>query len=535
MGMAALVGCLWALPFLFTAFAGIAWFIPMILLLIAGSSSRFNHFQMGYVIGLYFNLIALYWLLFIPVRVGAISGWLVLSAYCALYPAAWVYFCWRMLPSPKKPFQNPALFSELLNRLNAMTWLQRQLWALVGAISWTSAEMLQAHLLTGFPWNLLAISQVEMLPLIQLASFTGVYGVSFLVAWVSLTLGLAIASIAAQPGQPWIWWGRDILPAGVILLVVWALGFQRIQNAPPTSQRLRVALIQPSVSQMIIWEGSQKEERFKELLRLSEAALALQPDLLIWPESGLPSGLEAPERVAQFVRENQLPLIFNEVDHSVRPDATEPLYYNAAFLMNQDGEIVDRAHKHQLVMFGEYTPLAKTFPILGSLSPVGTGFARGEKPGILKIDELSVTVGILICFEDAFPSLAREAAQRNPDFLVNLTNDAWFGDSKAQWQHARGAAFRAIENNLPLVRCTNNGITCWIDSYGRIQVGDIDSPDDVYKKGFKVIGVPIQHPAASNETRYRQDGDLFGWSCVSISLALLLVRELFRLRGSSYV
>lgn len=396
-------------------------------------------------------------------------------------------------------------------------------------MGWVSVEVSQAHLFTGFPWNFLAVSQVEMLPLIQLAAWTGVYGVSFLVAWVSLSLGLAVAAIAARPGHPWVW-GREILPAGLALAVVWMGGFQRIQNAPQTADRLRIALIQPSVEQRLIWQGEGKEERFAALLALSEAALAAlpRPDLLIWPESGLPAALERQEeRVAEFIRKKRVPLIFNAIDSSQPSPSSQALYHNTAFLMNRNGRILGKAHKRRLVMFGEYIPLANKFPFLKALSPIGEGYAPGEEPGVLKLDAPPIAVGALICFEDAFPSLAREAAQRNPDFLVNLTNAAWFGEGKAQWQQARGAVFRAVETGLPLIRCTNNGITCWIDPYGRLRAGPMESPEDAYKKGFQVAEVSLSHPPP---THYLREGDLFGWGCVFASFVLLLLREGFRLR-----
>jgi len=532
------VGCLWAVPYLTPLGAGIAWFIPGLLLLIAGARTRLNPFQMGFMSGLYFHLTALYWLLFIPVKIGAVIGWLTLSAYCALYPALWCFFCWRMLSAPSKSKTQPLDISHLFTRLAAMNWAQRQIWALVGATSWTSMEMLQSHLLTGFPWNLLGISQIDLLPLVQLASVTGVYGVSFLVAWISLALLLAIGQIASQPGQP-LFWSRELLPAGTILVLVTTLGFQHIQTSRASTDKparlIRLALIQPSVDQTVIWEGREPEKRFEELLRLSTDALEHNPDLLVWPESALPSSLSSPERVSQFIKNNQIPLIFNEIDVSLPTTNGNRKLFNAAFLMNDQGVVIDRAHKHQLVMFGEYTPWAGTFPFLSKLSPIGQGFSRGEKPGILHLDSPDLKIGTLICFEDAFPSLAREAAKQNPDLIVNLTNDAWFGQSQAQWQHARAAAFRAIETGIPLVRCTNNGITCWIDPFGRIRTGTIESPDDVYKKSYKVLEITL--PSKSSErpyTQYVQDGDFFGWLCVSISFALLFVRELFRIRGSNH-
>ncbi len=532
--LAGIVGILWALPYLLPLMAGLAWFCPALLVLIAGSSNRLNPFQMGYLSGLYFNLAALYWFLNMPVFGAGILSWLCLSAYCALFPAAWALFCWRMLPSVRPSKLAPSPLNQLFCRLVAMNWLQRQLWALTGAAGWVAVEMLQSHLFTGFPWNLLAVSQIEMIPVIQLASITGVYGVSFLVCWVSISLLLAIGQIANIPGQPFAW-SREILPAGLVLVIIASVGFHRIQSAPKPSRNLRLALVQPSVDQTVIWEGTFAEERTEELLRLSEQALTHKPHLLVWPESALPASRDSQNIVTRFTSENGIPLIFNDLEIEETKDPETPLYFNSVFLVNGRGQLVGSARKRHLVMFGEYTPFAKQFPVLDSLSPIGSSLSSGTEPGILELQQPSLSIGLLVCFEDAFPSLARDLAREKPDLLVNLTNDAWFGRSLAQWQHAKVAAFRAIETGLPLVRCSNNGITCWIDPYGRMNLGDLETPEDVYKSSFKVVNVPLpENDPDKSTTRYVSDGDLFGWLCVSIAFALLFVRELFRVHGSSH-
>ena len=532
--LAGITGCLWATPYLTSFGAGIAWIVPGLLVLIAGISPRLSPFQMGFLVGLYFNLTALYWLLFMPVRIAAIVAWLALSAYCAIYPALWSIFCWRMLPSPSTRQRAPRPFTQLFHRLSTMSWPQRQIWALIGATAWTSVEMLQSHLFTGFPWNLLGISQVELLPLIQLASVTGVYGVSFMVAWISLSLLLAIAQIANDPGKP-LSWSREVLPAGTILAIIVSLGFSRIQASFATRGSLRLALVQPSVSQTIIWAGTDAESRITELFRLSAASMEHAPDLLLWPESGLPSMENVAERVSNFVRQHQVPLVFNDLELEQSADGNSRKIFNSAFLMNQAGQLIDSSRKRQLVLFGEYTPFANRFPFLDSLSPIGMSLSQGTEPGLLTLESLQLTMGTLICFEDAFPALGRDTAQLNPDFLVNLTNDAWFGESQAQWQHAHAATFRAIETGLPLIRCANNGITCWIDPFGRLQVGTPSTPRDVYKPGYKIMDIPMRKVSADSElTQYARDGDLFGWMCVCVSFALLFIRELFRMKGSTH-
>src|SRR5205823_6890990 len=124
-------------------------------------------------------------------------------------------------------------------------------------------------------------------------------------------------------------------------------------------------------------------------------------------------------------------------------------------------------HKQELVIFGEYIPLEHSLPFIKYLTPIPGSFAAGTEPTQFHIGDAIISP--LICFEDTFPHVARKAARDDTDFLVNLTNDGWFGDSAEQWQHEANAIFRSVENGIPLVRCANNGITCWIDGRGRVR------------------------------------------------------------------
>src|SRR5208282_878522 len=127
---------------------------------------------------------------------------------------------------------------------------------------------------------------------------------------------------------------------------------------------------------------------------------------------------------------------------------------------------------------------------------------------------------VLICFEDMFPQEARQHVQPDTDFLINLTNDGWFGDGAAQRQQAAGALFRAIENGVPLVRCANNGLTCWIDPQGRMREIE-DQGGSIYGPGFITPAIPLRSPGERAQTYYNRHGDLFGWDCCAVSGLLL--------------
>jgi len=171
-------------------------------------------------------------------------------------------------------------------------------------------------------------------------------------------------------------------------------------------------------------------------------------------------------------------------------------------------------------------------PFFKWFTPVQGGFTPGDRAVQFHIPGLDVQTSVLICFEDIFPARAREYAKADTDFLVNLTNNGWFGESAAQWQHAATAIFRAVENGLPLIRSANNGLSCWVDARGRMRDIFRDASGRVYGPGHMTIEVPL--PAAGqtrSPTFYNEHGDIFGSACVAaaallLSLGLLQTRRL---------
>ncbi len=164
------------------------------------------------------------------------------------------------------------------------------------------------------------------------------------------------------------------------------------------------------------------------------------------------------------------------------------------------------------MIFGEYIPLVRWLPFLRWLTPVGDGFTPGDRVVPFNLTGLGASISPLICFEDAFPQEARSHAGPDTDFLVNLTNDGWFGDGPEQKQHAEMAVFRAVENGVPLVRCTNNGLTCWIDAQGRIREIH-ETGGSIYGPGFIAPEIPLRGPDRGR-TFYNQHGDWLGGGAV---------------------
>jgi len=553
--LAIVAGLLLAAAFPKIGIAGFAWIAPGLMVAAALRKSGWESFRIGYVAGLAHYLASLYWLLLIPYRwqgipLGPAAGWLALSAFMALFPATWV---WAM-----SKVQSPTSFVKSTPEVGkpkvqaaetdgygvptadagphgisvfATSWLFRAMWSLYGAAAWVGMEMVIARIFGGFPWNLLGDSLYRITPLIQIASITGVYGVSFLAVWTSLSILCAAVKMFRTPTGRSVWLAEIFLPM-LTVAILFALGSYRIMHGPISARTLQVAFVQPSIPQSLIWDESMDDERFRDLLQLSERALTNKIDLLLWPEAAVPKKLrwdkETYEAVTGLAREHHVWMIIGADDKEFRPGAksTEDIdYYNSSFLISPEGRIVRGYRKRALVIFGEYIPLEHVLPLFKWFTPVQGGFTPGERAIPFELDTLRAKTSVLICYEDTFPHLAREYVESDTDFLVNLTNNGWFGEGAAQWQHAAAALFRAVENGRPLVRCANNGLTCWVDQFGRLREIFHDARGTIYGPGYMTAEVPL---LASGEGRgttfYNLHGDVFGWSCVCVTGLMFISR-----------
>jgi len=517
---AVIAGLLLTLAFPKWNVAGLAWIAPGLLLFSASGQNGKRAFRLGYAAGFTHSLTSLSWLLFIPFPAGAVVGWLALSLYLALYSATWVWLCWKISPGRLSQPQNSGRTSA--EQFLATTWWQRARWVFFCAAIWVALEMIRAWFLSGFPWNPLGASQFRMLPLIQIASVTGVYGVSFLAVWFSVSLAMVLARLACQPGAGWACVVEVRLPL-IGLLLVTVFGVSKLTRPNPVERELNVALVQPGIPQTLIWDHSQDGARFDKVIELSKLALAGKPDLLIWPESAMPNFTEDNfNAITNLIATHKVWMILGADDAEPRQAATGKRdydYFNAAFFFDPSGRLVTSYRKQHLVIFGEYLPGARWFPFLRGIIPIPGDFVPGDRFIPFQLTGPRARLSTLICFEDVFPGLARRAAADDLDFLLNLTNDGWFGESAAQWQQAASAVFRAVENGLPLVRCTNNGLTCWIDARGAM-LGILGTEGKaVYAPGFLSAKIPLPGETQKREpTFYNRYGDWFGWGCLVLSV-----------------
>jgi apolipoprotein N-acyltransferase len=520
-------GLLMAASFPNIGMAGLAWLAPGLMLFAGAGLSGWQAFRVGYLAGLMFWAVALYWLLLIPFPAGAVAGWAALSAYLASYCGVWVWLCWKLAPGSKSP-AHPVIFSDSLRAIAECSWSRRLGWTVTAALAWVALEMVMARLLSGFPWNFAGVSQYRLTPLIQIASVTGVYGVSFLLVWFSVSLGCALILLARQPFARAVWLRELALPM-ITVALVFSYGFQRLGPEQDDVPTLKIAMIQPSIPQLLIWNPEEDEPRFEALMQLSREALQHQPDLLVWPEAALPGFTEARFiALTNMIADHRVWMVFGADDFELREGpggVWQTNYYNSSFLFHPGGGYVASYHKRRLVIFGEYIPLGRWLPFMRYLTPVQGGFTPGDQVVRFDLPPLQTSMKILICFEDVFPHYTREYVDPDTDILLNLTNNGWFRESAAHWQHAISALFRAVENGIPLVRCTNNGLTCWIDRHGRMREVFRGPGGSIYEPGYLISEVPLRAAGgAVPPTFYRRYGDWFGWAAVLVTAGLFGVQ-----------
>ncbi len=533
--VAAAAGLLLALAFPQPGWSGLAWVAPGMILLAAAGLPSAGRFRVGWVAGLAAYLGSLRWLLAIPFPSGAVAAWLALGAYCALYPAVW---CWLVGWGPavagaddpdRRGPGDPGLIGPWRDalRFHALRpWGVRAGMALAAAVVWVGLEMVRGRFLSGFPWNFLGLTQWRQPALMQTAAFAGIHGVSFLVCWGSAALMGGFLVVGFRPRERWLWTGELRVPV-LVILVAAGLGYRRIlatrraeAEAPPSTAT--VALIQPSIRQTLLWDPAADATSFGTARRLTGQALAMEPDLLVWPEGAFGLDADRFREVTGMLSGGRTWWVFGAEDLEERPDGGRTVF-NAAFLAGPGPE--DRAvyHKRRLVIFGEYVPLERWLPFLRWLTPIGGGFGRGTAPGRFQAGPGGPVASPVICFEDVFPHGTRDHVRPDTDFLLELTNDGWFGHGSAQWQHAAMAAFRAVENGVPVVRATNNGLTGWFDALGVERARLRDAAGGVYGEGWLLVTVPRAGGAA--RTWYHARGDVLGWLCVAALVPAVALRR----------
>ncbi|MEM9223597.1 MAG: apolipoprotein N-acyltransferase, partial [Pseudomonadota bacterium] len=329
--------------------------------------------------------------------------------------------------------------------------------ALALTVSFT--EWLRSFVLTGFPWNAAGVGVTQSSLMSQSAAVVGVNGLAFVVVLFG-----ALPAALAERRSRWL-----AAPVGIILAAMTTFGILRLLTEPPSQpDALRVRVVQPSVPQHLKWDPVHRDTIWRRLLTLSDNGNRDGPaDVVVWPETAVPFLYRTPSIAQRELAAVLMPatmLITGAAE--VTQTATGPRTFNTVLVLNPSGDLVARYDKSHLVPFGEYVPFAELLSALGfsALAAGNASFVAGPEPQTISVPELP-PFQPLVCYEVIFPHLRSEDPAR---WIVNVTNDAWFGVTPGPRQHLRHSRLRAVERGLPVVRAANTGISAIIDASGRV-------------------------------------------------------------------
>ena len=496
--LAVLSGALLALSFPKFGHSAFGW-IALAPLLVALSYRRQTvrrSVALGLIAGFIYFAGTLYWFVVTLTTFGGLSTPLAVFAaamgiaYLALYPALFAVIQARLVRALGTPG------------------------VLLAPAVWVATEMARTYSPLDFPWELLGYSQATVLPMAQITSVVGVYGLSALVASVSTAAAYAALDRSARR------W-RVCATVAVILVAVSVWGTLRIRGQALLSQgtRVRVAVLQGNILQEQKWDPGMRDAIMARYIGMTREAIGRHAQFIIWPESATPlpydQDVARGEMIRRLAREAQVTiLIGSDQVEPVRPvaGATPPRtrLYNAAFLVKPDGTTAAIYRKIHLVPFGEYVPFSRLLYFIGPLVEAVSDFAPGTEATLLPVKGHMVSTAI--CYEVIYAGLMRSFVTRGSELLTTITNDAWYGWSSAAFQHWEQASLRAIEEGRYLARAANTGISGFVDPYGRVLQRSNMFQSAVMAEDLRFL---------TGRTIYSRIGDVVGWLSVALTLAAL--------------
>ncbi|MGC1453339.1 MAG: apolipoprotein N-acyltransferase [Candidatus Sulfotelmatobacter sp.] len=381
---------------------------------------------------------------------------------------------------------------------------------------WVTVELARTRI-TGFPWNLLGIAQVDNVALCRIVGWTGVYGISFEIVLVNVALAAAFLVPREKRGA--------MLAAALAAAAVLQAG--RLVDAPPAKPDHAALLVQQNIPVAADWTPANLQQTLNDLTTLTVKSAtgnsSSKIDLVVWPESPAPFETNDPrfrQVVSQMARDTGAWTVAGAIGTSADGGGQTSRAFNSAALVAPSGEWTARYDKIHLVPFGEYLPFPTVFSFAGGLTREVGEFQRGTSRRPL--DAGGERLGLFICYESIFPDEVRQFAGQGAHVLVNISNDGWYGDSGAYAQHLNQTRMRAIENNRWLLSATDTGVTASIDPWGRVVA-------QIPRKERAALVAP--YALTSVTTFYSRQGDWFAYACAIISIGALLMRFAFSKSG----
>lgn len=393
------------------------------------------------------------------------------------------------------------------------------------AAAWVLIEWVRATLFGGFPWLPLAASQWQRPLILQSASYAGAWSVSFILIFFNLATA-AYANRIFFEGVTGLRKRSPEFSIALLLLMAGAFPFLGDFLHQRRVRLAKVSIIQPYIPQDEKWD----EKRSIDVLRTIEKATLEtsrkgNPDFILWPESATPWVLNRDPNVAAWLNSvaqtTGKPLLLGTV-YTEGQGAGEKWYNGAVTVDPVTGVSGNFYAKRKLVPFGEYVPLRPIFGWLQKFVPIGSSdFDHGTstEPLMIKVGPADVAVGVLVCYEDIFSELARDSAQSGADVLAVVTNNAWYGEGGAAYQHATHSVLRAVETRRPVIRCGNGGWSGWIDELGNIQRTLTNDAGSVYFRGGGTVTVSRDLQWKDRQSFYTLHGDWFLFVCVVLTAA----------------
>ncbi len=395
---------------------------------------------------------------------------------------------------------------------------------------WVLVEWTRTWLLGGFPWLPLSASQWERPIMLQIAAYTGAYGVSFILIVFNLGFAAYAHRLLREKAKGLNKRSPEFMAA---LLVLMFPSFLLLGDTMGQQRRElgTVALVQPYIPQSVKWDPARGRGILEILETLTLNAAVNRPDLIIWPEAVTPWAVRGDDNARRFaedlVARARVPLLLGSIAIEAGGTAGEQ-WRNGAFIVTPDLGLEPAYYaKRRLVPFGEFVPLRPVLGWLDKFVEIGDDFQPGEdaRPLLLRLRGESVIAGPLICYEDIYPRLARSSALAGSDVLTVLTNNGWFGEGGAAYQHAAHSVLRAVETRRPVIRVGNGGWSGWIDEYGNIRATLTNEAGSVYFRGARSLTVTSDTRWTDRNSFYVEHGDWFVAVCAGLGFfGFVLIR-----------
>jgi apolipoprotein N-acyltransferase len=434
------------------------------------------------------------------------GGLLLLGPFTGAWVGLWYLAVWWAMPL-----------------INLHPPLRRVLGVLGLAALWVFIEWTRTWVLGGFPWLPLAASQWQRSILLQIASFTGAYGVSFIL----ITFNLGFAAYGHRLLREKHSGLRKRSPEFMAALLVLMFPSFLLMSEAFNQDRQplgRFSLVQPYVPQTVKWDPAMGPGILNTLEEVTLNAALDRPDVILWPEAVTPWAVKGDSTAKEFVEalssRANIPLMLGSIAVENRGQADEA-WFNGVFVVSpKEGLFPGYYAKRHLVPFGEFVPLR---PILGWLSkfvPIGDDFQAGadSHPLLVPLRGGALVVGPLICYEDIYPQLARSSVRSGAEVLTVHTNNGWFGEGGAAYQQAAHSVLRAVETRRPVVRVGNGGWSGWIDEFGNIRQTVTDHTGSIYFRGSQLAKVTRDRRWVGRQSFYTQHGDWFVLTCAALAL-----------------